>query len=179
MTKTEDAAVYTTVSDTELQEGLAGGTAHGAAAAPQKASQKSTFVILSDYVLEMPMKVRLPVYNKVSAAVRDGELFGLMHATNQVDILLLDAKNKEVTRSFRQVLVSNSAAVLERLEQISTAAVIEEVIRTGGRNFSVEELNAMGDDLDFDAMAAAARKREVERNKGKLAKNRKKPKTTT
>ena len=69
--------------------------------------------------------------------------------------------------------------MLERLEQISTAAVIEEVIRTGGRNFSVEELNAMGDDLDFDAMAAAARKREVERNKGKLAKNRKKPKTTT
>ena len=117
MTKTEDAAVHTTVSDTELQEGLAGGTAHGAAAAPQKASQKSTFVILSDYVLEMPMKVRLPVYNKVSAAVRDGELFGLMHATNQVDILLLDAKNKEVTRSFRQVLVSNSAAVLERLEE--------------------------------------------------------------
>ena len=135
--------------------------------------------MLGDYVMEMPVKVRLPVHNKVLAAVRNGELFGLVHATNQVDILILDTKSKEVTRSFRQVLVSNSAAVMERLEQISTAAVIEEVVRTGGRHFSVEELNAMGDDLDFDAMAAAARKREAERNKGKQLKSRKKPKTTT
>ena len=91
-------------------------------------------------------------------------------------MVTLNAKSTEVERTFRLVLISQSATTLQRLERISTAAVVEEVIRTGGRNFSLDELTAMGDDLDFDAMAAAARKREMLLARARTAKSRSKTK---
>ena len=135
-------------------------------------TKKTPFIKLHDYVTDVPLKVRLPIYIKIERAVKHGEVFGIVHPTDLVDVLVLDAKSAEVTRSFRQVLVSNSAAMLAKLEQLSTAAVVAEVIRTGARNFSVEELQDMGDALDFDAMAAAARKREAARTRAKAVKNR-------
>ena len=175
MTKTDDPAVRPSETHTELKETPTDSTSASSGGIPQKGA----FIMLSDYVLDMPAKVRLPVHNRVTSAVKNGEIFGLIHPTDHVDILILDSKNNEVARSFKQVLVSRSAAMQERLEQISTTAVVEEVIRTGGRNFSIEELAAMGEDLDFDVMAAAARKRELARIKARTAKNRKKPNITT
>jgi hypothetical protein len=137
------------------------------------------FLILTGFLKHnAPANVRAAIYHMVSDAVRQGQLPGLVHRSEQATMQVMAARGSgEVERKYRTVLLWMTADLGERINQLARQAVQDEVVRTGGKGFTVAELIDMGKDFDAGAMAASAKKRREQDRKRKQSTRKAKTKT--
>lgn len=137
------------------------------------APEHKPYILLSKYLDDVPVNVRLSVYNKIRDAVKDGELLGLVNQTEKFQTEVIPDRETQRTRSLKKVLIPNTDGMVEKLDTLAHTAIQEQIRRTGGRRFSMEEIVALGADLDFEALARAARERaKAKKKSGKLKRKR-------
>lgn len=146
------------------------------AATPKAAVPPKKLILLSDYLAEIPAKLRLATYNTIVTAVKRREVPGIVHPSDKGEMEVVDGNNKTVTRPYPHVVLKNTAELLAQLDALCIAAVNSELIRSHGRSMNVVEMLEMEDELDFDTIAAAVNQ---EINRPKTTPGQKKPSAQT
>ena len=114
------------------------------------------FVALSTYYLkDVDPKLQRAVYDEVSDAVLKNQLMGMHQRGSDVRF---PALNGTQGKALREILLKNTPDLHDRLDQLMIAAISKQVVRTGAKGLSVDALEELGDQLDFDKMVLEARK---------------------
>jgi hypothetical protein len=136
---------------------------------------------LTAYLTEqLPVGMRAVSYAAIVQAIKKGQVKGFIHPVDKHAMTVTDYRGKVTERAYPEVLLKNSERLISQLDALCLAAAHAEVIRTGGRTMSVEELMMMGDDFDFDVLITKVQKKYAARSKQSAAQaNKSKGKAST
>lgn len=131
-------------------------------AADQTPQRPPKFQTLSIYLANINLELRRDVYKEVLAAVTKGDLPGTVHRGNMITLDMVSSRftgaNASRLAGLEEILLKNLPDLEARLEALSRAVLLRQVVKTGARGVTVDELLDL-EELDFDAMITKTQKK--------------------
>jgi hypothetical protein len=143
ITEQQDATTPTTEQQdaTTSTTDTAASTSNMLPNAPQSELTRPMMRLTVYLTQQLPLGMRAVSYAAIVQAIKKGQVKGLIHPVDKNVMTVTDYQGKVTEREYPEVLLKNSERLIGQLDALCLSAAHAEVVRTGGRTMSVEQMS--------------------------------------